>query len=111
MGRVVHVCMLQTIAEDDEVWWQLRGMCDCSKTGTADQRQEQNMAAVHQFGLVLKTLNHTNHWPDLPLLPRAMNQLMTELWDHGFSQTGIREAFEEAVADMPRYAAGEEVRS
>ena len=31
-----------------------------------------------------------------------MNQLMTELWDHGFSQTEIRAALEEAFADMPR---------
>ncbi|HEY9553210.1 hypothetical protein [Allosphingosinicella sp.] len=86
-------------------------MSDDSKSSAVDQWQEQYMAAVHQFGLALKTLNQTNPWPDLPLLPRAMNHLMTELWDHGFSQTGIREAFEEAVADMPRYAAGEEVRS
>jgi len=68
------------------------------------------MAAVREFGLALKTLHRTNPWPDLPLLPRAMNHLMTELWDHGFSQSAIREAFEEAVADMPRYAAGEEMR-
>ena len=69
------------------------------------------MAVVHQIGLALKELHQSNPWPKLPLLPRAMSHLMTELWDHGFSQTEIREAFESAVADMPRYAAGEEVRS
>ncbi len=68
------------------------------------------MAVVYQFGEALKALHRTNPWPDLPLLPRAMNHLMAELWDHGFSQTEIRDAFESAVADMPRYAADNEVR-
>jgi hypothetical protein len=39
-----------------------------------------------------------------------MNYLMTELWDHGFSQPEIRRAFLEALADMDRYAAGQERR-
>lgn len=45
------------------------------------------------------------------MLPKAINCLMTELWDKGFSQTEIRQAFNAAVTDMPRYAAGEERRS
>ena len=40
-------------------------------------------------------------------LTQHVNDLMTELWDNGFSQTEIREAFEDAVRDMPRYAAEE----
>lgn len=40
-----------------------------------------------------------------------INCFMTELWDRNFSQTEIRAAFEEAIEDMPRYAAGEERRS
>jgi len=36
---------------------------------------------------------------------------MTELWDRNFSQSEIRTAFEVAISDMPRYAAGEERRS
>jgi hypothetical protein len=40
-----------------------------------------------------------------------MNYLMTELWDHDFSQTEIRTAFLDALADMDRYAAGQERRS
>jgi hypothetical protein len=76
-----------------------------------DEWQNRSMDAVHQFGHTLKSLHQTNPWPHLPLLPLAMNHLMTELWDHGFSQTEIRQAFELAVADMPRYAAGREVRS
>lgn len=76
-----------------------------------DRWQDQSMDAVYRFGKALKELHGSNPWPDLPLLPRAMNQLMTELWDHGFSQTEIREAFESAVADMPRYAAGDGERA
>lgn len=45
------------------------------------------------------------------MLPQAINCLMTELWDKGFSQTEIREAFTAAITDMARYATGEERRS
>lgn len=41
-------------------------------------------------------------------LEQVINTLMTELWDQFFSQTEIREAFTAALADMDRYAAGEE---
>jgi hypothetical protein len=44
-------------------------------------------------------------------LHAIVNSLMTEFWDQGFSQTEIRIAFMEALADMNRYAAGEERRS
>ena len=76
-----------------------------------DEWQLRCSSAVYQFGLQLKELHESNPWPDSPLLPQAINHLKTELWDRGFSQTEIRQAFEGAVADMPRYAAGEEVRS
>lgn len=39
-----------------------------------------------------------------------VNYLMTELWDHGFSQSEVRCAFEAALGDMGRYAAGAERR-
>jgi hypothetical protein len=78
--------------------------------GFRDQWQDRSMAAVHQFSDALMALHRTNPWPDRPLLPSAINHLMTELWDRGFSQSEIRGAFNSAVADMPRYAAGEEVR-
>ena len=45
------------------------------------------------------------------MLEQAINTLATELWDRGFSLTEIRQAFEAAAADLPRYAAGQEVRS
>ena len=44
-------------------------------------------------------------------LDNIVNSLMTEFWDQGFSQTEIRIAFADALADMNRYAAGEERRS
>lgn len=75
-----------------------------------DRWQDEATAAVYQFGEALTELHRSNPWPDLPLLPRALNHLMTELWDHGFSQTEIREAYLDAVADIARYTAGDEVR-
>ena len=86
-------------------------MSEQDEGSSEDRWQVQSMAVVQQFGEALRELHQSNPWPDLPLLPKAMNHLMTELWDHGFSQTEIREAFQDAVADMPRYAAGDEVRS
>ncbi len=50
-------------------------------------------------------------YPEINGLNRAINYLMTELWDQNFSQTEIRAAFENALADMNRYAAGHERRS
>lgn len=44
------------------------------------------------------------------VLDDIVNTLMTELWDRSFTQTEIRKGFEGAVADMNRYAAGEERR-
>ncbi|WP_296742620.1 hypothetical protein [Mesorhizobium sp.] len=75
-----------------------------------DAWQLRATAAIQNFGAALRELHDSNPWPDQPLLPLAMNYLMTELWDHQFSQTEIREAFEAAVADMPRYAGGDETR-
>ena len=43
-------------------------------------------------------------------LDEVINTLMTCLWDHCFSQSEIRHAFNAALADMNRYAAGDEVR-
>ena len=83
-------------------------------TETPDLRdawQNRLHEVVRKFGEDLSDLHHANPWPGRPLLPLAINYLMTELWDKGFSQSQIREAYEAAVADMPRYAAGEERRS
>lgn len=66
--------------------------------------------AAYDFGLRCAELYLSNPYSEVPL-HRMINNLMTELWDRGFSQSEIRSAFEKAVADMPRYAAGEERRS
>lgn len=44
-------------------------------------------------------------------LDQVINGLMTELWDHSFSQTEIWTAFLGALDDMNLYAAGEEQRA
>jgi len=63
------------------------------------------------FGRQCADLAKSNPYGDLvDPLGTLINTLMTELWDNGFSQTEIRIAFEEAIRDMPRYAAGEERR-
>ena len=76
-----------------------------------DEWQSEWLKAVYRVAETLKELERSNPYPDNPLLPQAMNYLMTELWDRGFSQTQIKQAFEAAVSDMRRYAAGEETRS
>jgi hypothetical protein len=66
--------------------------------------------AAWAFGQQCRELNKSNPY-DLVALDHIINTLMTELWDNDFSQTEIRSAFEQALADMPRYAAGLEKRS
>jgi hypothetical protein len=85
-------------------------MNDEEQWSPEDEWQCRSTAVVHQFGLSLQELHESNPWPEFRLLPNAMNTLMTELWDRGFSQTEIREAFNRAIADMPRYTAGVEAR-
>ena len=85
-------------------------MSEEDRRDAEDGWQDASLTAVYQFAVALKNLHDSNPWPDRPLLAWAMNDLMTELWDHGFSQREIREAFEDAVADMPRYTAGQELR-
>jgi hypothetical protein len=67
-------------------------------------------SAAWAFGQQCRDLKNSNPC-DLVALDRIINTLMTELWDNGFSQTEIRSAFEQALADMPRYAAGLEKRN
>lgn len=81
-----------------------------SEQNTDNQWQDRWMAEVYQLGVVLAAMHKQNPWPDIPLLPEAMKYLMTELWDRGFSQTEIRDAFDAATRDLPLYAAGEERR-
>ena len=65
--------------------------------------------AAAAFARKCADLNRSNTY-ELHALEEIINTLMTELWDNGFSQSEIRTAFEKAILDMPRYAAGEERR-
>ena len=79
-------------------------------TGKAENPWEgETLAAAVPFALRCRELYAINPYSEPPL-ERVINDLMTELWDNGFSQTEIRNAFLNAVADMPRYAAGKERR-
>ncbi|HQS68848.1 MAG: hypothetical protein B7Y36_08745 [Novosphingobium sp. 28-62-57] len=73
--------------------------------------QDAGLAAVQSFAGELRGLHRSNPWPNIPILPQAMAYLMTELWDRGFTQTQIREGFEAALAELPQYTLGDEVRS
>ena len=66
--------------------------------------------AAHDLAVHSRTLAHSNGGDRPAALDQATNTLMTALWDQGFSQTEIRNAYEAALADMNRYAAGEEQR-
>ena len=67
--------------------------------------------AAYDFGLRCAEPSSQNpHAPSAPL-DSIIQGLMTELWDRNFSQSEIRAAFEKAIKDMPRYAAGDERRS
>jgi hypothetical protein len=64
-----------------------------------------------QFAGTLRALHTSNPWSDLLALREAMPYLMTELWDRGFTHVQIREGFEKALAELPQYTGGEEIRS
>jgi len=69
------------------------------------------IAAAYDFGEQCANFRAKNGYPDTVPLEVIINHLMTELWDREFSQTEIRTAFEKAMSDMNRYAAGAERRT
>jgi hypothetical protein len=75
-----------------------------------DEWQTRLLNAAYDLSVTLKELHDTNPWPEHAVLPQAINTLATELWDRCFGLTEIRTSFEEAAADLPRYAAGQEFR-
>lgn len=85
-------------------------MTDEPDQAARDEWQTRLYEASHRYGLALRELQETNPWPEHPVLKIAINTLASELWDQCFATTAIRTAFEEAAADLPRYAAGQEVR-
>ncbi len=66
--------------------------------------------AAEDLALRCRVLRDMNVLASARALESAVNHLMTELWDQGFSQTEIRTVYMAALADMNRYAAGEERR-
>jgi len=85
-------------------------MTDDPEQVARDQWQTALYDASYRFSVALRELNDSNPWPEQPVLGQAINTLATELWDRCFSLTEIKTAFEEAAADLPRYAGGQEFR-
>jgi hypothetical protein len=85
-------------------------MTDQPDQATRDEWQSRLHDASYRLSVALRELKDTNPWPEQPVLGQAINTLATELWDLRFPLTEIREAFEAAALDLPRYAAGQEVR-
>lgn len=85
-------------------------MADDHKRTASDEWQTALYEASYRYSIALRKLHMTNPWPEKPILIEAINTLGTELWDRCFSVTEIASAFQEAAVDLPRYAAGEEVR-
>ena len=85
-------------------------MTDQPNQAARDEWQTRLYEASYGFSVVLRELEDTNPWPEHPVLAQAINTLATELWDRCFSLTEIRTALEAAATDLPRYAAGQEVR-
>ena len=71
--------------------------------------ESECLTAANVFARRCCELYEQNPHDEVPL-ESIINTLMTELWDNGFSQTEIRNAFHAAISHMPRYAAGEERR-
>lgn len=76
-----------------------------------DDWQVASLSAATDFAIRCAEL--CSSYPSFEKQPLLgiINTMMTELWDRNFSQDEIREAFQAALDDMPRYAAGEERRS
>jgi hypothetical protein len=70
----------------------------------------QCINAADEFAARCVELRKSNPYPDTPVLRYVMPYLMTELWDHFFSQSEIRVAFEDTLANLSTYAAGQERR-
>lgn len=85
-------------------------MTDQPDQAARDEWQTRLYEASYRLSVALRELNDTNPWPEHPVLEQAINTLATELWDRCFPLSEIKKAFEAAAADLPRYAAGQEVR-
>lgn len=78
-------------------------------TPESDAWQGRLLSTGYDFAEHCAQLRDTNPF-DEPALEAVAVYLATELWDRRFSQSEIKSAFETAVAQLKRYAAGEERR-
>ena len=85
-------------------------MTDGASQTARNEWQARLYEASNRFSVALRELHDTNPWPEQAELAQAINTLATELWDRCFSLTEIRTALEAAAADLPLYAASQEVR-
>jgi hypothetical protein len=69
-----------------------------------EERRKAVFYAANVFALACRTFEEHTPAASPKSLVQHMNDLMTELWGNGFSQDEIREAFEDALGDMSRYA-------
>ncbi len=75
----------------------------------ADEWQRRFHVAGATFAAECAELRDTNPLVHV-VLDAMMSFMASELWDHSFSQTEIRHAFEHAVAGLVPYSAGEDRR-
>ncbi len=70
----------------------------------------QCIDATNQFAARCSELKKQNPYSETDTMKYIADALVTDLLDRFFSQTEIRSAFESALANLPKYAAGEERR-
>jgi hypothetical protein len=85
-------------------------MTNDNEQAAHDEWQTALYEASRSYSATLQELSKTNPWPDIPVLAQALNTLATELWDRCFSVSDITTAFSDSALNLPRYAAGDEVR-
>lgn len=85
-------------------------MTDEHQQVTHDEWQTTLYEASYRYSVALKELHQTNPWPEHPALANAINMLATELWDRYFRASAIAAAFESAIAGLPVYTAGDDIR-
>jgi hypothetical protein len=69
----------------------------------------RSLRAASEFAATCKILRDSNPY-QRPAIDNIADDLLTELWDRGFSVSEITAAFNRALGDLPRYSAGEDRR-
>ena len=66
---------------------------------------------ANEFSIECRKIQDSNPSQTASTIDTVIADLVTELWDQGFSQTEIRHAFKTAIEALSAYAADEERRS